>query len=43
MVDLTKKKTLGEYETGALAGGDTVVTYRSTNAVGEKVFRGDYC
>lgn len=41
MVDLTKKKTLGEYETGALAGGDTVVTYRSTNAVGEKVFRGD--
>lgn len=41
MVDLTKKKTLGEYETGVLAGGDTVVTYRSTNAVGEKVFRGD--
>lgn len=41
MVDLTKKKTLGEYETGALADGDTVVTRRSTNAVGEKVFLGD--
>ena len=41
MVDLTKKKTLAEYETGSLADGDTVVTYRSTNAVGEKVFRGD--
>jgi len=41
MVDLTKKKALGEYETGALSGGDTVVTYRSTNAVGEKIFRGD--
>ena len=41
MVDLTKKKTLGEYETEALANGDTVVARRSTNAVGEKVFLGD--
>lgn len=41
MVDLTKKKTLAEYDTDALASGDTVVAYRSTNAVGEKVFRGD--
>jgi len=41
MVDLTKKKTLAEYETGALADGDTVVTYRPASAVGEKVFRGD--
>jgi hypothetical protein len=41
MVDLTKKKTLSEYDTEALIDGDTVVTYRSTNAVGDKVFRGD--
>ena len=41
MVDLTKKKTLAEYDTDALASGDTVVAYRSTNAVGEKVFLGD--
>ena len=41
MVDLTKKKTLSEYDTEALIDGDTVVTYRSTNAVGDKVFRGE--
>lgn len=41
MVDLTKKKHASEYGTGALIDGDTVITYRSTNAVGERVLRGD--
>lgn len=40
MVDLTKKKTATEYPTAKLLDADTVFTYRPTNAVGEKVFRG---
>lgn len=40
MVDLTKKKTATEYPTAKLLNADTVFTYRPTNAVGEKVFRG---
>jgi len=41
MVDLTKKKHVSEYATDKLEDGDKVIAYRSTNAVGDKVFRGD--